>query len=578
MKRFLKEHWIALLLAVLTSVIVAAPQVYFRIEHRNDGVYQGIELLPDSPRSALTREIMDGHPNLGNVYYKDGKDDPYLWQPFQPMAVAYMGELFGLDINNTFLLSRIVLPFLAFMLIYGFALLVSRDKLVALSSAALLLLADLLLSFAGLSGLLQGASPSTFIQIARPVNPVMTYIPLFAFLIAFWLWYTRQTKGWWFASTVLLGATFYTYFYAWSYLYAFGGILVAILLIGREWRQALGLASVYLGGLVLAIPYGINLYRASLFPNYVEVSERFGVVATHAPLFVGVLSVAALLIFLIGFPRNDRRVFFFGLALLVTPLLTMNQQIITGKIMQPDHYHWFFHKPIGIIFILTTVFYLLSRWRLDFYKKALAVGIVAASVLTGALAQASAYRNDPRDGGAIAIERQQYGPVMKWLSAHAEKEAVVFANNEISHLTVIYTPQNVFYHRVVGNSLAATKERLLEVVSTFYRLRGVGASDARRIFFDERGYLSTNIYGIYYREALGSYEAIPDDKIAEALSFYTATLSVPTDEWLQSIFKKYEVEYLVWDKEADPTWNLDRYAFLEKAAEFGTVAIYRFNP
>lgn len=573
--QFLIRHKTAIVLAILTSLIVAAPQVYFRIQHAYDGVYQGIELLPDAPRSALVREIQDGHLNLGNAYYKDGKDDPYLWQPLQPMAVAFLGELFGLDINNTLLLSRFALSFLTFLLLYGFVLLLSKDKLVALSSASLLLLADLLLSFSGLSQLLHGMGPGTFIQLARPVDPAMTYIPLFGFLIVFWLYYQKRDYRWGIASAVILGLNFYNYFYSWTYLYAFGSLLVLIYLLQKKWREAVRLGSVFFGALIIAIPYFINMYRASLYPTFAEVSARFGVVATHAPLSVGVLVIVALVVFFLGFPRADRERYFFGLALLLTPFITMNQQIITGKIMQPDHYHWFFQKPIAIIFILVTLFYLFSRQGPDFYKKAIAVCIITASVTAGAFAQATAYFYDARDGGAIAIERQQYGPVMKWLSAHAEKESVVLANNELSHLTVIYTPLNVFYHRVVANSLAATKERLLEVIFAFYRLRGVGKKEARDVFFAERGFISTSIYGIYYREALGSYEAIPDEKIEEALALYVNTLAIPTPEWLQRTFKKYDVSYLIWDKKTDPLWNLDRYPFLTKVAEFGEVSIYQ---
>ena len=83
-------------------------------------IYQGIELLPDSPWSARVREVQDGHPNFGSIYYKDGKDNPYLFQPLGSMAVGYMGKVFSLDINNTLLLSRFVLTFVAFFLIYGF--------------------------------------------------------------------------------------------------------------------------------------------------------------------------------------------------------------------------------------------------------------------------------------------------------------------------------------------------------------------------------------------------------------------------------------------------------------------------
>ena len=73
LRQSLLNHKLAILLAIVISIITAFPQVYFRIEHRNDGIYQGIELLPDSPWSPRAREVQDGHPNFGNIYNKDGK-------------------------------------------------------------------------------------------------------------------------------------------------------------------------------------------------------------------------------------------------------------------------------------------------------------------------------------------------------------------------------------------------------------------------------------------------------------------------------------------------------------------------
>lgn len=571
---FRNHRWV-FVLALLTSVIMAFPQVYFRIDHRGDGIYQGIELLPDSPRSALAREVLDGHPGMGNVYYKDGKDGPYLWQPLQPMVVGYMGKLFNLDINNTLLLSRVVLSFATVLLIYAFVFLLSSDKLLALSGAALIPLGDQITTFAGLSRLFSSLGPANFLQLSRPVNPAMTYIPFFAFLVVFWLFYQKRDWRYGIASAVLLGLNFYNYFYTWTFLYGFGGVLILIFLLQKRWQEGAKFASVFFGGLLVAIPYFVNLYQASLHPNFIEASARFGVVLSRAPIFVGLSTIVALSFFLLGFPRADKEKFFFCLALLLAAFVTHNQQILTGRIMQVDHYHWFFNKPLALIMVLFVVFYFLTSRGLLFYKKSLAVAVILVSIFTGLFTQIISYFSDWRDGGMIAIERQKYGPVMRWLSEHAPKEAVVLANNEVSHLTVIYTPLNVFYHRVAGNSLAATKARLLDVVSTFYRLRGIDREIARETFFAERHYLSTNLYGIYYREVFGSYEAIPDEKIEEALAFYQNTLTIPRAEWLERIFTKYEIEYLVWDKSADPTWNVDHYQFLEKSAVFGDVTIYR---
>src|SRR3990167_6714930 len=103
LRNILTEHKLAVVLAILTALIVAFPQIYFRIDQKE--VYQGIELVNNSPWLPRVREVQDGHLNWGSIYYKEGKDLPYLFQPFGSMVVAYMGQAFSLDIGDTILLS-----------------------------------------------------------------------------------------------------------------------------------------------------------------------------------------------------------------------------------------------------------------------------------------------------------------------------------------------------------------------------------------------------------------------------------------------------------------------------------------
>ena len=167
---------------------------------------------------------------------------------------------------------------------------------------------------------------------------------------------------------------------------------------------------------------------------------------------------------------------------------------------------------------------------------------------------------------------------MEWLNKNAEKEAVVFGSNETSHLTVIYTPLNVLFHRALCcTTLSATKSRVLDILFLFYRLRGVEGESVLEVFTNERKIVSTQIYGIYYRKLMGSYEAIPDEKIEEIAELYKETLFIPTSEWLRQILTQYEVEYIVWDKENDPDWQLEKYSFLKEVAVFNDIAIYQFS-
>jgi len=570
-----KRHRLAIGFAILTTVIVAFPQIYFRVDQKE--IYQGIELLPDSPWSPRVREIQDDNTGFGSIYYKDGKGNPYLFQPLGSMTVGYMGRVFGLDINNTFLLSRFVLTFLSFILIYAFVLVLSGDRLVAISGALALLLADSVMSYYGIVEIFKGVSPDSFLRIARPVNPAMIYILFFGFLLSFWRFY--RSKSWkdGILSVILLGLNFYNYFYSWTFIYAFGGVLVLVLAIQRKWREVLTLSYVFLGAILTLIPYAWNLYKASQHPSYEEASMRFGVVLTHAPLFIGFVALCALVVYVFSFPKEDKERYVFGLALLLTPLVTMNQQIITGKVLQAAHYHWFFHKPLAFIFVLVLAFYWVSKMGLDVYRKYLASALIIGSIFTGVFIQTNSYLYDMQDGGEVLVERQKYGPAIEWFNTYVERGSVVLANNEASHITVIYTPLDLFYHRAGLYSLAATKGRLLEQLFTFYRLRSVDALDARELFFNERAYISWNIYGMHYRELLGSYESIPDEEIEEIAALYKSTLSISMAKWLEQVLSKYEVEYLVWDKVEDPLWRLNQYSFLKEVAVFGDLAIYSFK-
>jgi hypothetical protein len=348
------------------------------------------------------------------------------------------------------------------------------------------------------------------------------------------------------------------------------------LFIKKQWHDALRISYVFLSGLLIAIPYGLNIYQASTYSTYQEVSQRFALVDTRAPIFIGMTIIAAIIFFILFYSKEDKQKYSFSLALLVTPFLTMNQQLITGKAMQAAHYHWYFHKPIAAILGLLTLFYLLEKKQATFFKLMSTLIIVTVSISVGIFTQISSYYLGYEDGGVKIIERQKYGPLVDWLNENARKDSVVFANDEISHMAVIYTPLNVFYHRAGYASLAASRERLLNGLFTFYRLRGISAENSRQVFFQEKDYISTNLYGLYYRNADGSY-GIPEEKMKDLVSEYDKTFSNSTSEWVKEIWKKYDVEYVVWDRTTDPSWQIDKYEFLEEQIKLGDISVFQIT-
>lgn len=575
---FLREHWAAVAMGLCLSLLTAYPQLMFRFEHRADGIYRGIEIMPDDPWLPRVRELMDGH-GFGSIYFKEGKDDPYLFQPLGSGLVAYPAKALGLTINDAILFFHIVFSALVFWAVYAFIILFSKEKWAALSGASVILFANGVLSISGLTTLLHGAPPTWFLDIDLPVNPAMIYFFIFAFLTAFWLYYERRAWYWGAMAAVLLGLNFYNYFYSWTYLFSFVGCMVLLYAGRREWREALRLAYVPLGAVVFAIPYGINLYRASQYPTFAEVGMRQGIIYSHAPLFIGFLVLGALVTYLVFFPRHNKQPYILGLALLLAPFVTLNQQLLTGKVMQPGHYHWYLHKPLAVILLLVLVFYFLSKFKPAWLKPAAAGTIALFCLGVGVFTQVQSYYYDPSDGGAVAITRQDYGPVMDWLNIHAQKDQVLLGNNETSYITTIYTPLNVFYHRADLYSLSSTDARLRDILLTLYRLRGIRATDAPKVFEDERGFISLNLYGIYYRDLMGSYAAMPQQDLDDFVALYEAQLEEPMLQWLGDMLRKYEVNWVVWDTQADPDWHLERYpTLLKKEAQFGRLVIYSVRP
>lgn len=573
LRRKLIFHKWAIFLALIAGVIIAYPQLYLRYDLGDS--YRGIELMgasdDETPRLSRAREAYDGHILLGNPFFKDGKDDPYLVQPLGSIMVAYLGKIFFLDFNNTILLSRLFFTFLIFLALYGFLFSFLSDKLSALVIPSVLFLADSLFARSAIFTLLDGLSTRTnFLGLTRPVNPLITWFFFFGFLLFFWLFLERKQWRWGILSVFMLGLSFYDYFFNYSFLYVFAGVLILIFLFQRKWQGIKNIAIVLLLAVLIAIPYFINLYRATAYPEYAEVGKRLGLIE-DSRLVLGFLVPLLFVFFVLFFPRKLKNQYFFGLALVITPFIVLNQQLITSKVLTNVHYHWYMHRPLAIIFLLAIFFYWLSRTRWHFLKKPLAVFLVVFSIFYGIFVQNSSYVHNREK----IFEVQRYGPLMDWLNKNAQKDEAVFSDKETMAVTLVYTPLNVFYFPSARYTLAATRERIFDILSTYYRLDGVGAEDAESVFLKAKREISHFLYGMEYRELTGDYSGIPEEIILGHSREYRESLAVPTYEFLKKIWVEYEMDYFVWDTKKEPQWQLDKLPFLEKVAEIGDFAIFQ---
>lgn len=590
MFQLIKIHKWALLFALFIGIIVAFPQFYFPYDHAD--TYKGIYIAnTDNEVGYLGRigEVRDGHPLLGSINFKDGKDNPYIQSPLGENIIARLGGILFLNLNGTILLARFLFAFLGFLAVYGFVFLLSKEKLTAISAATAVCLAKSLISRGGLIALLKGGAPTVhFVDFYRPVHPMVSFLFFFSFLLFFWLFLYPERAGrveglarkrWVFGviSTLILGSSFYLYPYTWSFIYAFLGALCLIFLFQKKWQDIKRLILMGLGGVVIAIPYFLNIYRSFLHPYFTEVNVRFGLTETHQ-IILGFLVPSIFVLFLLFFPKEGRNRYIFSLALLTAPFIVLNQQLITGKEFHSGHYHWFFNQPLAIIFLVTMLLYQLKFWqqKLKLFKninisKITACLIIGASFYTGIVIQAASYKETKPQ----ILEDQRSGPIVEWLNKNANKDEVVLSDIHQSDIVSIYTSLNQFYAFSSPYYFSASNERVLNALFLSYRLDGLKGEDAQALFLQNpyRYIISKTVFGVYYRDTFGSAEAIPDEILNSFVKKYQDFLLIPLDRFL----KMDDVKYVVWDTKNYPQWRLDQYGFLSKVYETGDFKIYQIK-
>jgi hypothetical protein len=195
--------------------------------------------------------------------------------------------------------------------------------------------------------------------------------------------------------------------------------------------------------------------------------------------------------------------------LAIGAIIALNQQLVTGMFLVPHHYHWYFIQPLASIVFLIFIFSL-SRFfsaRLRTISSALLLIFVVGF---GFLQQLRIYNGHADIWG----QRQRFAPVFSSLSSVSQRGEVLYASQHgalFRDLIAVYTPWNV-YTAGNANNFLTSGERAEHSFFFDLWLDDFTPDDAEKHFpSDLRSLVSERMYGIFYRESLGQYTAIPDD-------------------------------------------------------------------
>lgn len=578
---FFSKNYLIFTLLIVIGAIIAAPPIYFR--YFDDG-YKGIDLFgADSEHGYLAqiREIYDGHFSFGNVYLIDEKDQPYVQQPMLPMLTAFLGKISGLSVLDINLAAKFLFPVLLGALLYVFFLTVFRRKDVALLSAAFILLTPVTTMFFDPKSWFHFFSKGEFIgtelqflSYARPINPQLSSFFFFGYLLFIWKFLfdansDKLKKIFGFASAIILGLSFYSYFFTFSFLFAVNGVLAIWFLYKRNWAQLKKIIYVSSGAVIIGIPYFINAIKVFQSPFYGALSQRLGAIDSRQFIFSRVwwgVFIAFILLY-----RKLDQLKIFILALLAAAFLVTNQQIITGRTVPVlSHYHWYYIAPLGGVILIYLFFVYCEKKAGVLASRIIAATMILFFLCAGIMFQRSSYLAQ-RDS---YMSWQRYAASLHWLEKNVSEESVVFGNKSFSEFLPVYTHHDIYYYGNAGDFLINGERLRNSYYVSLFLDHAPDKEGIKEFLYNEknRAEFGNRVFGIYYREKNGCYECFPDSELDKAIGEYKNFL----DKDFIAELKKYRLDYFVWDKKNDPDWRVERF-FKNKIYDEENISIYKVS-
>ena len=380
-------------LAALAVVLVTLiPQVSLWAKTRSE--WQGAYAYTDTDElaySAYLNSLIHGKPRRNNP---EAPTDPAVALPHEsifsiqfipPLVVAFVARLLGLTASTTFIILTPLMAFISSLAVFWLLMEITRDPRTAALGLLLILLCGVLAS----ANLLTAGNQYAVFSFLRRYIPSVAFPLVFVFCVCIWRVYrTPNAKAlWW---TVAAGLTFgllvYSYFFLWTAVAAWFFCFTTIWLIARRNDRKHVLKYGMICGVMMVaalIPYGRMLgmrLRAT--------DGDLGLVLSHAPdLFrftevLGALIIAALVIGAYRRRLNWRSpVVLFAASCAVVPFVVFNQQIVTGRSLQPFHYEQFIVNYLVLVGAVLTdhlLWKLLQRRPMFSVALALVIGTTLA--------------------------------------------------------------------------------------------------------------------------------------------------------------------------------------------------------
>lgn len=467
LSRFLfKTHRWAVLSAILLGLVYFLPNILNPLIQGRGGFGAYHPMSLEAPTldevaayGSRLREVMDGHFADGDAYLAEYKNKPTMWgSDVMAVMLGAIPFIFGMkDPTPVYVFGDFFFPILVFLAAYALFVSLAKNKLWSIFGALIFS------AFPNISVFRSLFSPAfygvftlerLFGVFERAFDSTLTrlFVPGFAliFFILFLLAVLRalnskqeKSLSGITAASLAFGFLFYIYFYYWAYATVLMVLLLALMLVFEK-KKALITLKILLGGLAVSLPYWIKVLNLRNNPLYDELSARVGLEASRAfrieslDAYVLAIFLSATLIWL-GRKRGEAAGGIFLAAALLSYIIVLNIQIVTGFNIQPDHWGSRVNVYVLSLGSVTAVFWLSDFLSKRFKKSNLLASapVVAAAVaLFASMALSVQVRNSLVSANDYRIPEDLLVSY-RWINGNTPKDSIFLSP---SSKTVFYLP------------------------------------------------------------------------------------------------------------------------------------------
>jgi hypothetical protein len=588
-------------LAALAGLAMAILGVYPQINlwairgHDWNGAYAYND-IDEVAYASYLQALIDGRPRRNDPF--TGRDHSvetpqpeslFSIQFIPPYTIALAARAFGLDACWAMIITGALAAFLTALAVFWlFGLVTEDDRLAATGALMVLCLGTLACAQGAILGLLKIDWAYPYLPFLRRYLPALAFPVFFLFCALVWRSIKHENKRAFYLYAAGAGLAFavmvYSYFYLWTTAAAWLASFALLLWLARPhgWKRDLkSLAVTGALALLSLVPYAVLLsHRAATMDTVQLLTYTRAPDLLRPPSLIAML-VLALLVYGVRRGRlelKDRTVLL-AASFALTPLAVFNQQVLTGRSLQPIHYEVFIVNYVAAFALVLTVALL---WRASDARQKLSGRVLLfAAVLAfcWGVVEADVTTHVVDDQNVIRDEALPVGRRLRELAQQArqrgEREGVVFAPNLIQGDDLpTLAPQGVLWarhlHVFADTPWEENKER-------FYQHAYYQGLDAHWLERELKGnnyivVIALFGWGRHHARLTANSTPLSSQEIAAEVDHYATYTATFTRDRAATP----QLSYLVTDADTKADFkNLDRWYDRDPGEQHGKFILYR---